>query len=114
MEQLKEAVDLACKIVLEYGEGDWREHNAAQLGALWSDHPVVQGILAAWNQRSPSRWNEAIEAAAGVASEGNVHWRDKSAATANKRESRDYETMAIACVHVEASILALKEPSDAA
>jgi NTP pyrophosphatase (non-canonical NTP hydrolase) len=50
-DELKLAVELACKIVLEYGEGAEREHNAAKLGALWSDHPVVQGILAAWNQR---------------------------------------------------------------
>jgi len=46
----------------------------------------------------------ALEAAAKVAEEGHAHWRDKSGRTANKRESRDYETMAIACVHVSAAI----------
>ncbi len=46
----------------------------------------------------------ALEAAAKVADEGHAHWRDKSGRTANKRESRDYETMAIACVHVSAAI----------
>lgn len=50
---------------------------------------------------------KVLEAAAGVADEGNVHWRNKAGSTANKRESRDYETMAIACCHVSAAIKAL-------
>lgn len=47
---------------------------------------------------------QGLDMAAGVVEEGSSRWRDKSSATANKRESRDYETMAIACIHVAAAI----------
>lgn len=52
---------------------------------------------------------QGLDMAAGVVEEGSSRWRDKSSATANKRESRDYETMAIACIHVAAAIRKLGE-----
>jgi len=48
-----------------------------------------------------------IEAAAAEAVKGRNYWRDKCEATKNRRESRDYETMAIACVHIEHAAKAL-------
>jgi hypothetical protein len=47
------------------------------------------------------------EAAAREGERGRNYWRDKCNATKARRESRDYETMAIACVHVEHAIHAL-------
>lgn len=44
------------------------------------------------------------EKAAQVADKGRDYWHDKCNATKNRRESRDYETMAIACVHVAYAI----------
>jgi hypothetical protein len=54
-------------------------------------------------------WNAAIEAAADKAIKGRNFWRDKCEATKNRRESRDYETMAITCGHIEHAISQLKK-----
>jgi hypothetical protein len=82
---------------------------AADFAARWASTPQersgmvrdIQAVIAAAEERGARM---ALEAAAKVADEGHTHWRDKSGTTANKRESRDYETMAIACVHVSAAI----------
>lgn len=41
------ANQIACRVVLDYGEGDSREQDAAKAGALWKDHPAFQTALAA-------------------------------------------------------------------
>lgn len=69
-------------------DGEYDEHDTVQRTARHRQAGVQQGL----------------DMAAGVVEEGYSRWRDKSSATANKRESRDYETMAIACIHVAAAI----------
>lgn len=82
-------------------------------GAMGPARRTKAEAIAAWSTRKPDPATllavigKALEAAAGVADEGNVHWRDKAGAAPNKRESRDYETMAIACCHVSAAIKSL-------
>lgn len=56
---------------------------------------------------SPSPRAQALEEAAKIADKGNAGWLKKRDVTANKKEARDYETMAIACSHVAAAIRAL-------
>ena len=67
----------------------------------------------------PSSTRAAVlEEAAKLADRGNAAWLEKRDVTANKKEARDYETMAIACSHVAAAIRALSshpqadKPSD--
>lgn len=36
----KEAMEIACKAVLEFGEGDENEYQRALEGNLWLDHPA--------------------------------------------------------------------------
>ncbi len=56
----------------------------------------------------PSAGRAAVlEEAAKLADRGNAAWLEKRDVTANKKEARDYETMAIACSHVAAAIRAL-------
>jgi len=64
-------------------------------------HPDYLAMLDKYRQAGVQ---QGLDMAAGVVEEGYSRWRDKSSATANKRESRDYETMAIACIHVAAAI----------
>jgi hypothetical protein len=64
-------------------------------------HPDYLAMLDKYRQAGVQ---QGLDMAAGVAEEGYSHWRDKSSATANKRESRDYETMAIACIIAAAEI----------
>ncbi len=64
-------------------------------------HPDYLAMLDKYRQAGVQ---QGLDMAAGVVEEGSSRWRDKSSATANKRESRDYETMAIACIHVAAAI----------
>lgn len=42
---LEQAQEIACRVVLDYGEGDAQEHQAATAGKLWNDHPAVQAAL---------------------------------------------------------------------
>lgn len=70
------------------------------LAGRWDN---VTGIQAFASHRQAGV-QQGLDMAAGVVEEGSSRWRDKSSATANKRESRDYETMAIACIHVAAAI----------
>lgn len=57
--------------------------------------------------KEPSPRPQALEEAAQVADKGSTAWLKKRDVTANKKEARDYETMAIACSHVAAAIRAL-------
>ena len=66
----------------------------------YDDNAFIQAIAEA----EARGVQQGLDMAAGVVEEGSSRWRDKSSATANKRESRDYETMAIACIHVAAAI----------
>ncbi|WP_407976140.1 hypothetical protein ACJKIH_03185 [Brucella pseudogrignonensis] len=65
-------------------------------------HHILSAIEVA-----PSPRAQALEEAARVADKGNTGWLKKRDVTANKKEARDYETMAIACSHVAAAILSL-------
>nr|WP_029924462.1 hypothetical protein [Ochrobactrum sp. UNC390CL2Tsu3S39] len=62
----------------------------------------------------PSAGRAAVlEEAAKLADRGNAAWLEKRDVTANKKEARDYETMAIACSHVATAIRALSSPDHA-
>lgn len=74
---------------------------------LYDGNMVIQ-TLAAYRLAAIAEGRRQMrEEAAGVAGEGNEHWRSKSGVTKDRRESRDYETMAIACAHVQAAIRAI-------
>lgn len=85
-----------------YGEEAKKEINyfpVMMRAALTAALPFLTG--------APSPRAQALEEAAQVADKGNTGWLKKRDVTANKKEARDYETMAIACSHVAAAIRAL-------
>jgi hypothetical protein len=45
------AMKIACKAVMDYGEGDASEAARARNGNLWRDHPAYQAALAALRAR---------------------------------------------------------------
>ena len=66
-----------------------------------------QAILAACQALHDEGMRAGIEAAAKVCKEGAAVYRKRSSIEPNKRNARDYESMAIACVHTEFAIRAI-------
>lgn len=105
----------ACKTCSGTGE-----RNDAEAGDMYYNTWECQDCDGqGWNRRAyfenfprkssldPSPRVQALEEAAKIADNGNAGWLKKRDVTANKKEARDYETMAIACSHVAAAIRAL-------
>jgi hypothetical protein len=84
----------------------WRTAISSR-GRKGVEAPAIAIIEAALSRAREEGVRLGLDAAAKVADEGRGHWRDKCDVTKNSREGRDYETMAIACVHVSAAISAL-------
>lgn len=92
----------------------WYAHDAFHWKQFGSQKEAKAAAQADYEARilsaiepAPSPRAQALEEAAQVADKGNTGWLKKRDVTANKKEARDYETMAIACSHVAAAIRAL-------
>lgn len=104
----RQALDRFAEAAKNWG---WQEDQGYNEGVIQeaktefdASYSALENLLSTLD---PSHRAQALEEAAQVADKGNAGWLKKRDVTANKKEARDYETMAIACSHVAAAIRAL-------